>query len=47
MTDGEEGEGQYRRLQEVGPYTGGNVNRVLKVRSVQEMEGEACTGGVS
>jgi hypothetical protein len=29
----------------MGPYTGGNVSRVLKVRSVQEMEGEASTGG--
>ncbi len=29
----------------MGPYTGGNVNRSLKVRPVQEMEGEACTGG--
>ncbi len=42
---GEGGGGAYyRRRQEVGPYTGGNVNRSLKVRSVQEMEGEACTG---
>jgi hypothetical protein len=31
----------------VGPYTGGNVNKVLDVRSVQEMEGEAYSGGVS
>ncbi len=37
--------GGYRRLQEMGPYTGGNVQRSLKVRPVQEMEGEACTGG--
>jgi hypothetical protein len=39
------GGGYYRRLQEVGPYTGGNVNRCLKVRPVQETEGEACTEG--
>ncbi len=41
----ERGGGYYRRLQEVGPYTGGNVNRCLKVRPVQETEGEACTEG--
>ncbi len=29
----------------MGPYTGVNVNTVLEVRPVQEMEGEACTGG--
>ncbi len=40
-----EGGAYYRRLQEVGPYTGGNFHRSLKVRPVQEMEGEACTGG--
>ncbi len=26
-------------------YPGGNVNRSLKVRPVQDIEGEACTGG--
>jgi hypothetical protein len=40
-----EGWGYYRRLQELGPYTGGNVNRGLKVRPVQEVERESCTGG--
>jgi hypothetical protein len=28
-----------------GSGSGGNVNRSLKVRPVQEMKGEACTGG--
>jgi hypothetical protein len=39
------GGGYYRRLQEVDPYTGGNVNRSLKVRPVQEVEGEDSTAG--
>jgi hypothetical protein len=51
MTDGEERGGGYLGLvQETGrrwvPDTGVNVNRVLMVRSVQEVEREACTGGV-
>jgi hypothetical protein len=35
-TGGEEGGTYYRRLQEVDPYHGGNVNRSLKVRPEPE-----------
>ncbi len=47
MTSGEErwGRGGFcRRLQEPGKNIK-NVKRKLKLRPIQEMEGEACTGG--
>jgi hypothetical protein len=51
MTEGEERGGDLDLVQETGrrwvPDTGVNVNRFLMIRPVQELEREACTGGVS
>jgi hypothetical protein len=44
MTGGEERWGGGGLLQEA-TEPGKNVNRKLKLRPIQEMEGEACTGG--